>query len=255
VSRLRSQLARALALLAFALVAQAQPLRAQDAGPEATVGPRATTPGGERARSARLEQLRERRRRAIEQAPPSLVRHARDLRPTDRRALERSLRRMSEPQRQRFYREWERMSPRERSAAVNGFAMRVEARRTRELPVRLRTPEMRERVARMTPEERQDFAARAQTWREMDADERLRMRARLARFGELTEEEQQALVDEKFARKSPEERARILHQLREASIQHEESAAATADGGAEATVATPLAAPPPAPRTDAPAPD
>jgi hypothetical protein len=51
----------------------------------------------------------------------------------------------------------------------------------------------------------------------MEPDERRRMRARLERFRLLAPEDQQALIDKKYAAKSPEERARILDALREAS--------------------------------------
>ncbi len=205
---------RAWALLALAILASAEPVLAQEAPPDAAASPRATTPAGERTTTPGSRSFR---RRVLEQAPPSFVRHTRDLRPVQRRVLERRLRRMSEPQRQRVYRNWERMTPGERDVVVESFIRGVEVRRHRELPLRLRTPEMRERLSRMSPEERQGFLARARDWRAMDAGERRQMRARLAKFGALSEPEQQALVDAKFARKSPEERARILRDLREAS--------------------------------------
>ncbi len=213
--RRRAHLARAWALLVFAVIASAEPALAQDAAPDAMTGPRASTPPGERVRLGPGSL----RRRVLDQAPPSFVRHAQGLRPFQRRVLERRLRRMPESQRQRVFRDWERMSLRERDQVVESFIRGVEGRRRRELPLRLRTPEMRERLLRMTPEERSAFFARAEEWRGMDAGERTRMRARLAKFGELSEPEQQALIDAKFARKSPEERARILHDLREASQQ------------------------------------
>jgi len=49
----------------------------------------------------------------------------------------------------------------------------------------------------------------ARVWRA-----RGRMRRRLERFRQLAPEDQQALIDKKFAAKSPEERAHILEALR-----------------------------------------
>jgi hypothetical protein len=51
----------------------------------------------------------------------------------------------------------------------------------------------------------------------MEPDERRRMRERLERFRQLAPEDQQALIDKKFAAKPPEERARILESLRDAA--------------------------------------
>jgi hypothetical protein len=73
----------------------------------------------------------------------------------------------------------------------------------------------------------------------MDARERRGMRARLSKFGTLSEPEQQALVDAKFSGKTPEERARILRDLREASRQLREPR-----GAAGLPPAAPEAAPP-----------
>jgi hypothetical protein len=178
----------------------------------------------------------------------------RDLPMAQRRQLDRRLRRMAAPQRERFFHEWSRLSLHERRELAARLAP-DERRSRRELPPRLRTPEMRERLGAMSLEERREFVARARRWREMDPAERHRMRKRLERFGALSAEQQQALVDERFSRKSPEERARILSGLRSASKQMRElresrGAAEPADpSGAEPAreSATPAPLPPPAP--------
>jgi hypothetical protein len=75
----------------------------------------------------------------------------------------------------------------------------------------------RERFEQMTPESREKLAPLVRRWRGMGPDDRRRMRQRLERFRMLAPEDQQALIDKKYATKSPEERARILESLREAS--------------------------------------
>lgn len=210
--------ARIFALLALALFASTEPLLAQDGAAESSgIAPSAGTPR-ERARQ-RIERVRAERGALLRAAPPGFERWARELPPVQRRRLERRLRTMPETQRDRFFRDWSRMSLRERGELTDRIVAPGELRRRRELPPRLRTPEMRERLGRMSPEERRDFFTRARAWREMDAGERQRMRARLGKFGTLSPDAQRELVEQKFARRSPEERARILAQLREASQQ------------------------------------
>ncbi|HEY8120720.1 MAG TPA: DUF3106 domain-containing protein [Myxococcota bacterium] len=237
-----ARFARASVLLALALLASAPPLLAQDATPEsATAAPRAAPP---RERTQQIERVRGERSRIIRQAPTGFDGWMRDLPPLHQRQLGRRLHRMPEAQRERFFREWSHMSLQDRRALADRIASTSEARRARELPPHLRTPEMRERLERMSPEERRAYFARAQDWRGMDASERRSMRARLEKFGGMTEGEQQALVDQKFERSSPEQRARILQQLREASRQLRAQRATPSS--AEET------APPPAPETSAP---
>ncbi len=210
--------ARVFALLALALFASTEPLLAQDGAAESSgIAPSAGTPR-ERVRQ-RIERARAERGVILREAPPGFERWARELPPVQRRRLDRRLRTMPETQRERFFRDWGRMSLREREELADRIVAPAEVRRRRELPARLRTPEMRERFAKMSPEERRDFFTRARAWRELDAGERHRMRARLGKFGELSPDAQRALVEQKFARRSPEERARILAQLREASQQ------------------------------------
>jgi hypothetical protein len=69
----------------------------------------------------------------------------------------------------------------------------------------------------MPPESRERLAPLVRRWREMGPDDRRRMRRRLERFGTLSPEAQQALVDRRFGARPPEERARILEALRNAS--------------------------------------
>jgi hypothetical protein len=212
--------ARAWALGALALVASAPPAFGQEVAPDALQPspPRATAPPRERG-NQHIEALRSERARVQREAPPGFTHWARELPPPQRRQLERRLRRMPEPQRESFFREWDGLSLHERRELAERLTLAGEARRRRELPPRLRTPEMRDRIEAMSPEERREFLARARDWREMNAGERHRMRSRLERFGTLTEGEQQALVDARFQRKSPGERARILRELRGASQQ------------------------------------
>jgi len=205
--------ARSWALSALVLVASGPPAFGQEGAPD-TVRP--TTAPRQRA-PQRSETIQGERARIRREAPPGFARWARELPPAQRRQLDRRLRRMPELHRERFFREWDRLSIAERRALAERLALSGEARRRRELPPRLRTPEMRERLAAMSPEERREFVARARDWREMQPGERRRMRGRLEKFGTLTADEQEALVDERFKRKSPEERARILSDLRAAS--------------------------------------
>jgi hypothetical protein len=209
--------ARSWVLSALVVVASVSPVFGQEATTDSVrPAPRATTAPRERT-NQRIETVRGERARIQREAPPGFARWARELPPAQRRQLDRRLRRMPELQRQRFFREWERLSIHERRELAERLALSGEARRRRELPPRLRTPEMRERLAAMSPEERREFVAHARDWREMKPNERRRMRGRLEKFGTLTADEQQALVDERFKRQSPEERARILSQLRAAS--------------------------------------
>jgi hypothetical protein len=74
-----------------------------------------------------------------------------------------------------------------------------------------------QRLEQMSPESREQLAPLIRRWRDMGPRDRRRMRMRLERFGTLPPEGQQALIDRRFADRSPEERARILESLREAS--------------------------------------
>lgn len=213
-----ARLARAWALVALALVASLPPASAQEAAPDGAQPAPRSRPGVQGRAGQRIEMVREARAQLRREAPTGFDRWLRELRPVERRRLERHLLRMPAPQRERWFRQWSRLSLHERRELAASLAP-LEARRRRELPPRLRTSEMRERLAAMSPEERREFIARVQDWREMRPAERRRMRARLERFGALGADEQQKLVDERFERRTPEERARILRELRAASAQ------------------------------------
>ena len=209
-----AHLARCWAFVALALLSVGEPALAQEPQPDT----RASAPNEPRE-GVRVRPI-ERRGPLLRKARPlAFDQWARDLHPANRRALARQLRRMPAPQQERFYRGWERMSLSERREFADTLGLRSQRRHPRELPPRLRTPEMRDRLEQMSPKERQRFFARARDWREMKPAERHRMRARLAKFGALSEPEQSALVEKKFARRTPEERAKILRDLREASQQ------------------------------------
>jgi hypothetical protein len=241
--------ARAWALSALALVSSVPPAFGQEARPHEEAlqpAPRATTAPRERG-NQRVETLRGERAGIHRDAPPGFAHWTRELPPVQRRQLERRLLRMPDPQRERFFREWDRLSIHERRELAERLTLAGEARRRRELPPRLRTPELRERLEAMSPEQRREFSARARDWREMNAGERHRMRSRLERFGTLTEGEQQALVDARFERKSPEERARILRELRGASQQLRELRATPGAHAPTPQAEAPTAAAEPAP--------
>lgn len=198
-----------LALVAFACFASGEAGLARE--PE----PRASEAG------ARIVQPRvqPRAQRALPAVPPpaGFERWARELSPAERRALGRSLDRLPEWRQREFFRRWERMTFSERRALADELRARNEHRPARDLPPRLRTPELREYIANMSPAEREHFFERAREWRELSRSERRAMRGRLEAFGGLSDAEQRALVDSRFARKSEAERARILGALRDAS--------------------------------------
>jgi hypothetical protein len=221
ITRRAAPVARCALGIALALLAVIEPTRAQEppAGARASDGGSAS---GERA-------ARPRPTRFASEVPSGFESWARGLAPAERRVLRRRLVRLPEAQRRDFFARWERMTPAERDALAG--KLRVGRERSAELPPRLRTPEMRERLREMSPEERERFFARAREWRNLDRAERTRMRGRLAAFGTLDEAEQRALVDGKFAGKSEAERAQILAQLRQASAHLERRKAQAASGG------------------------
>lgn len=219
-----TETARCWALVALTLFSANAPARSDEPQAE-TRGVGTPEP---RASGVRVRPV-ERRGPMLRNAPPGFDVWARELRPVHRRALSRQLRRMPAQRQDEFFRRWERMSVSERRELSETLALRGERRRSRELPPRLATPEMRERLEQMSPQERERFFARVRDWRDMKPTERHSMRARLAKFGALPDSEQHALVENKFARKSPEERAKILRDLREASQQMQARGVAPAD--------------------------
>jgi hypothetical protein len=208
-----AQLARSASFAALALLASAEPVFAQEPQAES----RSSVPSNPSG-IARPSQI-ERRAPVLRGAPPGFERWLRELRPIEQRALHRRLRRMPAAQRDELFRRWERTSVSERRELMQTIGPRIERRRERTLPLRLRTPEMRDRIEQMSLEDRQRFFARVRDWRAMAPAERHRMRARLESFGALSEADQRALVEQKFAQRKPEERAKILRDLREASQQ------------------------------------
>lgn len=197
-------------LVALALLAASEPLRAQQPPPEA----RANGASGQAARARRFQQQ-------PRVAPPiGFERWTHELSPSERRALRRNLTRLPETRQREFFQRWEGLTYAERRELAAELRARRERRAERQLPERLRTPEVRQRIGQMSPEERERFFQRARKWRELDRAERQQMRGRLERFALLSEAEQRALVDHRFARKGADERALILEQLRAAAAQH-----------------------------------
>jgi hypothetical protein len=240
---------RALALLAIALAGSAPGARAQEAAQAREGAAARVSPPRERM-GERIQALREQRLRIRREAPPGFEGWMREMPLVQRRQLDRHLRRMPELQRERFFREWSGLSLHERRALADRITRAAEVRR-RELPPRLRTPEFRDRLVRMSPDERREFLARARAWHAMGIAERQRMRARLEKFGALSPDEQRALVDERFARRSAEDRARILGELQAASEQLRARRGEPPPPRAD-TAPEPSAGPPPAPPPDAP---
>ncbi|MBM4384402.1 MAG: DUF3106 domain-containing protein [Deltaproteobacteria bacterium] len=192
---------------ALMLGALSEPLRAQEG--DAAAGPRGDVRGNAaEPRAGRvIRPLRDGR-----ELPPRLDRSLRELSHAERRVVLRKLRRMPPSERLDFFRDFERNSEHERREQVDALR-----RRPRELPEALRNPEMRQRLREMSPQERRAFFRQAQEWREMSPRERGRMRTRLEKFGALSDSEQRALVDEKFGAHSPEQRDKLLRDLRSAA--------------------------------------
>jgi hypothetical protein len=216
--------ALALAFLALSGVAPAAAAQEGDTAAPQSVGPRTRAGEGEGDRigtriDSRIERRRARRDAILRDAPPGFSAWTEEMQPARRRMLERRLQLMPPLRRREFYRRWEAMSPTERRDLEDRLSLRVERREARELPPRLRTPELRETLREMSPEERQRFFARVQEWRDMSPRERTRMRERLEKFGALSESEQRALIDARFQTRSPEAREKMLRDLREASEQ------------------------------------
>jgi hypothetical protein len=241
------RLARIGALCALALLAGAPAALAQELAPE-RAQPAPRDAARQQARRERIEAVREARAQLRREAPAGFEPWLWELRPAERRQVEVRLLRMSAPQRERWFREWSRLSEDERRTLV-ARAAPLEMRQRRELPLHLRSPELRERFQAMTPEQRQEFVARAQRWRALPPAERRRMRQRLERFGALGAAEQEQLVERRFAQRTPEERARILGELRSASGRLRARGAAGGEPAPDAASAE--SAPPPAQPPDA----
>lgn len=144
--------------------------------------------------------------RGLERAPESFKTWLESLPEGQRRSALRRLGDMPTQRRNRLFHRWEALEEGERRAFEQRMVGRLENRE-----------QARERLERMSPESREKLAPLVRRWRGMDPDDRRRMRQRLERFRTLAPEDQQALIDRRFSAKSPEERARILESLREAS--------------------------------------
>jgi len=145
----------------------------------------------------------------LQQAPPSFKEWVEGLPEGQREQALRRLGAMPAMRRDRMFRRWEAMDEGQRKRFQALLEERVQAIERGEPPPR--------RLEHLSPESRQKLAPLVRRWRGMGPGERLRMRQRLERFRMLSPADQQALIDKRFAQKSPEERARILESLREAS--------------------------------------
>jgi len=148
--------------------------------------------------------------RALEQAPPSFKEWVESLPEGQRRPVLRRLGNMPTHRRNTMFRRWEAMEEGERRKLQAFLEERAAARERGE-------PPMRRRLEELSPESREKLAPLVRRWRGMEPGERRRMRERLERFRMLSSEDQQELIDKRFEDRSPEERARILESLREAS--------------------------------------
>ena len=157
--------------------------------------------------------------RALERAPASFREWVESLPEERRRPLLRRLGDMPEHRRSRVFHRWEALEEGERRelqarleerAAALEHGAAVRPRNGGERP-------FRRRMEQLPPESREKLAPLVRRWRGMEPAERRRMRERLERFRTLSPEDQEALIERRFQAKSPEERARVLESLREAS--------------------------------------
>jgi hypothetical protein len=157
--------------------------------------------------------------RALESAPPSFREWVESLPEGQRGPVLRRLGNMPEHRRNRVFQRWEAMEEAERREFQGFLEERAAARERGEPPPPWRGGErpFRRRLEQMPPESREKLAPLVRRWRDMEPAERRRMRERLERFRTLSPEDQEALIERRFSAKSPEERARILESLREAS--------------------------------------
>ena len=170
--------------------------------------PSAAQPEGGEAASSHAE-------RALEQAPPSFREWVEGLPAGQRQPVMRRLENMPAHRRDRLFQRWEALDEGERRELQAGLEERAAARERGEPP--LSPAERRRRFEELSPESQEKLAPLVRRWRGMGPGERRRMRERLERFRMLAPEDQEALIEKRFSAKSPEERARILESLREAS--------------------------------------
>lgn len=180
----------------------------------------------QRRERAEMEAARE---QAFSEAPPSFRAWVEGLPPDQRRPLVRRLRRMPEHRREHLFNRWDRADEPQRDRFKRSLEERAakgarsfeagdaQSRRRREDAPRWRGRPFPRRLDELPPASRERIAPLVERWRGMKPRERRRMRHRLERFGTLAEDEQEALIEERFSKRPAEERSRILESLREAS--------------------------------------
>jgi hypothetical protein len=127
--------------------------------------------------------------------PRELREEFRGMSAEERQQAREVLRRLPPERRARFYRaiqHWDELTPEQR-AKVHGHVQRL----------RRFSEEQRERIERNRP-----------AWENMNPVERDQMRRRLEVFRSLSPGRQEALVEQRFPDRTPEQRARILDRLR-----------------------------------------
>jgi len=144
--------------------------------------------------------------RGLEHAPESLRSWIESLPEAQQRAALRRLDDMPEQRRSRIFERWQALGEDERRQFEERLKGRLE-----------RAEHSRSRLDELSPESREKLAPLLRRWHDMAPAERRRMRRRLEHFRTLAPADQQALIDRRFAAKSPEERERILEALREAA--------------------------------------
>jgi hypothetical protein len=144
--------------------------------------------------------------RALERAPASFRAWLESLPEGQQRMAERRIGAMPEHRRHQLFQRWEALEEGERRAFQQRMVERLE-----------RGERMRSQLEQMPPEKREKLAPLVRRWRDMGPADRRRMRMRLERFRTLSPKDQEALIERRFENNSPEERARILESLREAS--------------------------------------
>jgi hypothetical protein len=143
---------------------------------------------------------------ALDQAPASFRSWLESLPEAQQQAARRRLDEMPERRRTRLFQRWDTLDEGRRHALEQRMAERLE-----------HGVQMQQRPPPLPPESQEKLAPLVRRWRDMGPEGRRRMRQRLERFGTLSPDAQQALIDRRFADRPPEERARILESLREAS--------------------------------------
>jgi Skp family chaperone for outer membrane proteins len=151
----------------------------------------------------------------LEQAPASFRSWVESLPEAQQQAALRRLDEMPDRRRTRLFQRWDALDESQRRTLEQRMLERLE--RGDSARSQAGGERAEQRLQQMSPESKEKLAPLVRRWRDMGPLERRRMRQRLERFRMLAPEDQQALIDKRFAERSPEERARILESLREAS--------------------------------------